>query len=72
MKNLRAHFIDHATITSLIQLEYSGFDGATVPICTFTLAKAHVKNHGFIYTLYLILEVLKIRHLKLLEAINNP
>lgn len=21
----------------LIQLEYSGFDGATVPICTFTL-----------------------------------
>ncbi len=43
-ENLRAHFIDHATITSLIQLEYSGFDGATVPICTFTLAKSHVSN----------------------------
>src|SRR5699024_1131271 len=41
-ENLRAHFIDQATITSLIQLEYSGFDGATVPICTFTLAKAHI------------------------------
>ena len=39
---LRTYFIDHATLTSLIQLEYSGFDGATVPICTFTLGKQHV------------------------------
>jgi len=30
------------TITSLVQLEYSGFEGATVPICTFTLQKGHV------------------------------
>ena len=28
----------------LIQLEYSGFDGATVPICTFTLENAHNPN----------------------------
>lgn len=41
-EQLRTHFIDNATLTSLIQLEYSGFDGATVPICTFTLAKQHV------------------------------
>lgn len=27
-----------------MQLEYSGFDGATVPICTFTLQKGHI-NH---------------------------
>jgi hypothetical protein len=40
-EELRRHFIDSATLTSLVQLEYSGFDGATVPICTFTLAKAH-------------------------------
>jgi hypothetical protein len=40
-EELRLHFIDSATLTSLVQLEYSGFDGATVPICTFTLAKAH-------------------------------
>jgi hypothetical protein len=33
-ENLRAKLIDEATITTLIQLEYSGFDGATVPICT--------------------------------------
>jgi len=35
-EQLRINLIEEATITSLIQLEYSGFDGATVPICTFT------------------------------------
>lgn len=40
-EELRHHFIDNATLTSLVQLEYSGFEGATVPICTFTLAKEH-------------------------------
>jgi hypothetical protein len=32
-KKLRNFFINKKTITSLLQLEYSGFDGATVPIC---------------------------------------
>ncbi len=41
-EELRNHFISQATLTTLVQLEYSGFDGATVPICTFTLAKAHL------------------------------
>ncbi len=36
-EKLRQHILGKATITSLVQLEYSGFDGATVPICTFTL-----------------------------------
>ncbi|MGI8668514.1 MAG: BREX-1 system adenine-specific DNA-methyltransferase PglX, partial [Aridibacter sp.] len=36
--------INDATITTLVQLEYSGFAEATVPICTFTLAKKHDKN----------------------------
>ncbi len=36
-EKLRDFIITNKTISSLIQLEYSGFDGATVPICTFTL-----------------------------------
>lgn len=36
-KELREKLITQKTICSLVQLEYSGFDGATVPICTFTL-----------------------------------
>jgi type II restriction/modification system DNA methylase subunit YeeA len=37
-EKLRRRLISSCFITSLIQLEYSGFAGATVPICTFTLS----------------------------------
>ena len=40
-EHLRKYLITEKTITSLIQLEYSGFDGATVPICSFTLENAY-------------------------------
>ena len=40
-EKLRSYLINKKTITSLLQLEYSGFDGATVPICTFTVENAH-------------------------------
>lgn len=40
-KHLRTRLIEKETISSLVQLEYSGFEGATVPICTFTLRKGH-------------------------------
>ncbi|MFM2006763.1 MAG: hypothetical protein RLZZ09_2418 [Pseudomonadota bacterium] len=43
-EELRLQFMDNSVLTSLVQLEYSGFDGATVPICTFTLGKQHVKG----------------------------
>tara|TARA_R110001599_G_scaffold323498_1_gene535025 strand:- start:35779 stop:39321 length:3543 start_codon:yes stop_codon:yes gene_type:complete len=36
-QDLRRYLVDSKSISSLIQLEYSGFDGATVPICTFTI-----------------------------------
>ena len=37
-EDLRNLLINEKTITSLVQLEYSGFDGATVPICAFTFS----------------------------------
>jgi len=43
-EKLRSFLIDQKTITSLIQLEYSGFDGATVPICTFTVLNDYHPN----------------------------
>ena len=43
-KHMRTRLIDEETITSLIQLEYSGFEGATVPVCTFTLQKGHLDS----------------------------
>ncbi|WP_180012153.1 BREX-1 system adenine-specific DNA-methyltransferase PglX [Acinetobacter sp. YH12235] len=70
-ENLRTHFIDNATITTLIQLEYSGFDGATVPICTFTLAKSHIKNFIGSYIRLSDFKGSENQEPKTLEAINN-
>jgi type II restriction/modification system DNA methylase subunit YeeA len=43
-EQLRSRLLTKETVTTLIQLEYSGFDGATVPICTFTLRHGHIAN----------------------------
>jgi type II restriction/modification system DNA methylase subunit YeeA len=43
-EKLREIIIDKHFINNLIQLEYSGFDGATVPICTFTLRNNIIKD----------------------------
>lgn len=48
-EHLRTRLINEETITSLIQLEYSGFEGATVPICTFTLQNGHVNGQKGCY-----------------------
>jgi type II restriction/modification system DNA methylase subunit YeeA len=71
-EELRKHFIDNATLTSLIQLEYSGFDGATVPICTFTLSKAHVSGLNGSYIRLSDFRGADQQGPKTLEAIQNP
>ena len=71
-ENLRTYFINHATITSLIQLEYSGFDGATVPICTFTLAKTHIVDFIGSYIRLSDFKGSENQAPKALEAIQNP
>jgi type II restriction/modification system DNA methylase subunit YeeA len=43
-ETLRHTLIKSETISSLVQLEYSGFDGATVPICTFSLSRQNIPN----------------------------
>ena len=70
-ENLRTHFIDQATLTSLIQLEYSGFEGATVPICTFTLGKQHLAQFVGSYVRLSDFRGADIQGPKTLEAIQN-
>ena len=43
---LRRRVVERETISSLIQLEYSGFDGATVPICTCVLKRGRSSQIG--------------------------
>ena len=69
---LRQYFIDNATLTSLIQLEYSGFDGATVPICTFTLCKQHATEFLGSYIRLSDFRGADQQAPKTLEAIKNP
>ncbi len=45
-EQLRTTLIDNVTLTTLIQLEYSGFAEATVPVCTFTFANNHTKDYA--------------------------
>ncbi len=44
-EKLRNRLIDDKTLTTLIQLEYSGFAGATVPVCTFTYHNSHIDGY---------------------------
>lgn len=69
-EKLRNKIINNCTINNLIQLEYSAFEDATVPICTFTLRNYEAGLKGD----YLRLSDFKGAHLqpiKTIEAANN-
>ncbi|HBM7409571.1 TPA: BREX-1 system adenine-specific DNA-methyltransferase PglX, partial [Escherichia coli] len=70
-EELRLQLINNETIISLIQLEYSGFDGATVPICTFTLQKNHISNFSGSYIRLSDFRGAANQGPRALEAINN-
>ena len=69
---LRKRLIEQETITSLVQLEYSGFDGATVPICTFTLQKGFLSDFRGGYVRLSDFVGSDLQNPKTLEAIQNP
>jgi type II restriction/modification system DNA methylase subunit YeeA len=71
-EQLRRRLIDHSTITSLVQLEYSGFDGATVPICTFTIQNQRIPNYRGGYVRLSAFRGSEHQSPKTLEAIANP
>ena len=71
-KKLRSILINQKTITSLVQLEYSGFDGATVPICTFTVENVHRPEFKGGYIKLSNFRGSDNQGAKTLEAIHNP
>lgn len=71
-EKLRNEIIDNRTFTSLIQLEYSGFAGATVPICTFTFHNSHVDGYKGGYIRLSDFAGAAKQAPKALEAIKNP
>lgn len=71
-EKLRNEIIDNRTLTSLIQLEYSGFAGATVPICTYTFNNSFIKGYKGGYVRLSDFVGAAVQAPKALEAIRNP
>ena len=71
-ENLRKTIIDKATLTTLIQLEYSGFAGATVPICTFTFMNYHCDEYAGSFIRLSDFRGAENQGPKTLEAIRKP
>lgn len=71
-EKLRNEIIDNRTLTSLIQLEYSGFAGATVPICTYTFHNSFIKGYKGGYVRLSDFVGAAVQAPKALEAIQNP
>lgn len=71
-EKLRNEIIDNRTLTSFIQLEYSGFAGATVPICTYTFNNSFIKGYKGGYVRLSDFVGAAVQAPKALEAIRNP
>lgn len=71
-EKLRNEIINDRTLTSLIQLEYSGFAGATVPICSYTFHNSFIKGYKGGYVRLSDFVGAAAQAPKALEAIQNP
>lgn len=70
-EELRKYIINNFSISSLIQFEYSAFEEATVPICSFTLKNTEENKNGIYFKLSEYVGGMKIQEEKYLEALNN-
>ncbi|MDO8731938.1 MAG: BREX-1 system adenine-specific DNA-methyltransferase PglX [Actinomycetota bacterium] len=68
---LRKLVLSELSLTSLVQLEYSGFEGATVPICAFTMCKDETDRQATFIRLADFKGATS-QAPKALEAIRNP
>lgn len=70
-EKLRNHIIKNKSITTLIQMEYSAFEEATVPICSFVLKNGKASEKGLYFKLSDFKGGMDVQKQKVLEAITN-
>ena len=70
-ENMRNYLYNQATIETLIQFEYSAFEEATVPVCTFVFRNDYVKKKGCYLRLVDFRGGMEVQRQKALEAILN-
>ena len=71
-EKLRNYILTYKAITTLVQMEYSAFEEATVPICTFVTKNVRSKAKGLYFRLTEFRGGMKVQNEKVLEAILNP
>lgn len=70
-EKMRNYLYTQATIETLIQFEYSAFEEATVPVCTFIFQNRHVQKKGCYLRLVDFRGGMEVQRQKTLEAITN-
>ena len=71
-EKLREYIIRNKNITTLIQMEYSAFEEATVPLCSFVLQNKNASEPGLYFRLSDFKGGMEVQKEKVLEAIANP
>ena len=70
-EKMRNYLYNQATIETLIQFEYSAFEEATVPVCTFAFQNRHIPKKGCYLRLVDFRGGMEVQQQKTLEAIEN-
>ena len=71
-EKLRDYIIDNKSITTLVQMEYSAYEEATVPICTFVLKNRTSGNKSLCFKLSDFKGGMEVQKIKVVQAIKNP
>lgn len=72
-EKLRLYLLKNKSFTTLVQMEYSAFEEATVPICSFVIKNefANAETKGIYFRLCDFVGGMKVQGDKVLEAISN-
>ncbi|MEA5093233.1 hypothetical protein SDC9_37700 [bioreactor metagenome] len=70
-ENLRGFIINSKSVTTLIQMEYSAFEEATVPICSFVLKNGKENQPGYYFKLSDFKGGMEVQKQKVLEALAD-
>ena len=71
-EKLREYIIQNKSLVTLVQMEYSAFEEATVPICTFVLRNKRSGHAALCFRLSDFKGGMEVQRQKVLEAISNP
>ena len=70
-EKLREYIINNKSIATLVQMEYSAYEEATVPICSFVLENKKTDELGYYFRLSDFKGGMDVQKEKVLEAISN-